>query len=363
MRQSTVTTFAHCPMSALFEIQAGQRHATPLARGTLAHRCQEEILRTLKKQGEDSMPTEEGIVIMREVLAQIDTPSEDVLVLPAEEEAALRQFVIRFCAEWKWNAKQVMGLEVPLSAEITCPDGIVRVLTGTPDVLVAEPPDTIVVVDAKSGLGVPRTPRDPDPSEPRRYLTERGQGQLDAYGYLVMREWPVKRVKLREIHPRVGEERTATLERAELEHVEWRLGNLLMLLDRGLQEGPDSGIWKAVGGTRQCDWCIRKDLCPRPAMERGGITDLPMAMEYAQDAVALTAKREQVIKMVKGFVEAEEAPVPLPDGRVYGWSETEKDGKVSRKFCAHVPPEPVVDDTDWAGAFAGQAAANREARG
>jgi hypothetical protein len=135
-----------------------------------------------------------------------------------------------------------------------------------------------------------------------------------------------------------------------------------MLMDRGLQEGPESGIWKAVGGTRQCDWCIRKDLCPRPAAERGGITDLPMAMEYAQDAVALTAKREQTIKMVKGFVEAEEAPVPLPDGRVYGWREEEKDGKVRRAFCAHVPPEPAPD-RDWAGEFEAQAEANRGARG
>jgi hypothetical protein len=175
MRQSTMTTFAHCPMSALFEIQAGERHAPPLARGTLAHRCVEEILHTLKGHGEDSMPTEEGIVVMREVLAQIDTPSEDVLVLPPDEEAALRQFVIRFCSDWKWNAPQVMGLEVPLRAEIVCPDGVTRVLTGTPDVLVAEPPDAIVVVDFKSGLGVPRTPRDPSARSSARYTPASGR--------------------------------------------------------------------------------------------------------------------------------------------------------------------------------------------
>lgn len=350
MRQSTITTFAYCPLSARFEIDAGDRRSPPLNRGTMAHRCQEEILRTLHRQGERKMPQAEALEIMYEVLAQRDVPSEDVLTLTPEEKVHLRQFVIRFC-DWEWRTDRIMALETQLRSEIVCPDGITRVLTGTPDVLIANPGENAVeIVDAKSGFRPPSTPRMSEDAltdtQRKRYLTERGHGQLDAYGLLVLDRYPAPdKALLRELHPMAGEERQAALHRDELEHVRRQIGTDLMLMDRALGEGPDSPIWKAVGGTRQCDWCIRKDLCPRPAFERGGITDLPMAMEVAQDAVAVTAKRDVMLKMLKGHVDAE-GPVPLPGGKVYGWQETVKDGKVRRSFCVHEPEAPTTNEED-----------------
>lgn len=343
MRQSTITTFAHCPLSARFEIDAGDRRSAPLNRGTMAHRCQEEILRTLHRHGARQMPQAEALEIMYEVLAQRDVPSEDVLTLTPEEKVHLRQFVIRFC-DWEWATDRIMALEEQLRAEIVCPDGVTRVLTGTPDVLIANPRENAVeIIDAKSGWQAPKAPRAPEDSltdtQRKRYLTERGMGQLDAYGLLVLVRYPAPdKALLRELHPRAGEERTAVLHRDELEHVERQIGTDLMLMDRAISEGPESPIWRAVGGTRQCDWCVRKDLCPRPAFEREGITDLPMAQEVAQDVVAVSARREAMLKMLKGHVDSA-GPVPLPGGKVYGWLESVKDGKVSRKFCAHEAPE------------------------
>jgi hypothetical protein len=366
MRQSTLTTFAHCPLSARFEIEAGERYSPPLSRGTLAHRCQEEILRTLHRQGERKMPQAEALEILYEVIAQRDVPSEDVITLTPEERVHLRQFVIRFC-DWEWRTDRIMALEEQLEAEIVCPDGVVRVLTGTPDVLIANPAQSAVeIIDAKSGWQPPKTPRGSEDAltdtQRKRYLTERGMGQLDAYGVLVLRCYPAAdKALLRELHPRAGEERTAALHRDELEHVERLIGTDLMLMDRALTEGPESAIWKAVGGTRQCDWCLGKMRCPRPAEERGAIVDLPMAVEYAQDITAITAKREQMLKMAKGFVDAE-GPIPLPGGKVLGWQETKKDEKVRRSFCVHTPEPPEEDATDWAGAFEAQARANEKER-
>lgn len=338
LRQSTLATFSRCPLSARFEIEAGERHAPELARGSLFHEVMERCLRALHAHGGEQIPQAEALEIMYAVLADEEGREQGPLVLPSEERTALRQIVVRWVTDRKWNTRQIMALERQLRSEIVGPDGVARVLTGTPDVLIAEPPDGVVIYDAKTGWGPPKTPRTEEPQERRRYLTERGNYQLDAYGLLVMDEYPaVMKATLREDHPRVDEQREATLHRDELEHVRRLIGIDLMLAEQGLREGPESGVWKPVPG-KACSWCLRPRECPRAAATRGeGAIDGPAAaVEFALDVEPLTARRDHTLKAAKAWVDAH-GPIPLPDGRILGWQETEKDGKVRRSFCIHHP--------------------------
>jgi hypothetical protein len=84
-----------------------------------------------------------------------------------------------------------------------CSDGVTRVLKGQPDILLADPPDGLVVVDLKSGRGRPKGPRvEPEAGEVvegRQYLSDLFQG--DTYSLLALRRYPAaKRVTFRELH-------------------------------------------------------------------------------------------------------------------------------------------------------------------
>jgi hypothetical protein len=341
MRQSTLTTFARCPLSARFELEAGERHSPELSRGTLAHSVVEECLRTMHRHGNSQIPVAEALEIMYEVLAQRGVASEDVLALPPEEKLHLKQFVVRFASDWEWDVRRIVAIEERLWHPITCEDGKVRTLTGTPDLILVDPPDGLVVCDLKSGFGPPKTPRSDDPAEPRRYLTARGMAQLDAYGLLAMQRFPrAQRVTLREIHPMTTESRDATLDRDDLAEVERLIGIDLMLMDRAVSEGVDSPIWKPVPG-KQCAWCIAKRQCPLPSYQRGAgaIEDAAMALRYALDFEAVTPQRTELLEALKMWVDAH-GPIPLPDGRVLGWHRPRENG--SRRFEAHVP-EPDME--------------------
>lgn len=338
-RQSILATWSRCTLSALFEIQIGERHAHELARGTLAHRAVAEILKTLWRTGERQMPPLDGIQVLEEVLAQVGLPSAEVLVIPSEERRHLRKFVSRFCEDWEWEPAAFVAIERRLSMPITCPDGVVRILTGQPDILTRGAPDELVVHDAKSGYGPPKTPRSDDPKEPRAYLTARGHYQLDGYGLLGMTHYPrAQRASLREYHPLAPEERQvreAELRRENLAEVEHLIGADLMNLERALTEGEDSGIWKPTPGV-QCNWCLKRSACPRAAETRGvgRIQDAGVALELAGTLEAVTPYRTEVREALQAWVDVH-GPIDLGDGRVLGWHVPE--GKKARKFEEHYP--------------------------
>jgi hypothetical protein len=339
-RQSHLATFSRCPLSARFEMEAGERYAEQLDRGTLAHRIVARILTTLRETGQSKMPPLDGQAIMFEVLAHLGEPSEDVLSLPPEGRRHLLKFVARFCEDWEWDAKRILAIEQRLDMPIRCPDGETRILTGQPDVLTRVGTDAIEVTDAKSGFGPPKEPRSDEPKDPRAYLTARGHYQLDAYGLLAMYHYPrAQRVMLREIHPLAPserQERTAELSRSEMDEVEALIGTDLMLMERALAEGPESEVWKPRPGTKQCAWCVNRKACPKASaqIDTSVILDGEMAVEYAGRIEAVSPYRTELIDQAKAWVDAH-GPIPLPDGRVLGWHVPE--GKKQRKFEAHFP--------------------------
>lgn len=349
MRQSHLATFSRCPLSAQFELVAGERYSPELNRGTLAHRVVEECFRTMYRTGEPRIEVDQALEVMWEVLAQRDVSSEEVLTIPPEERLNLRQFVVRFASDYEWEPTRILTnpetgrpmIEERLHHTITCEDGVERTLTGSPDVVLRESSDGIVVVDFKSGWGPPKAQRgdqevDPTDKAARRYLTERGHYQLDAYGLLALSRFPrAQTVTLWEIHPRSSEDRKATLDRDELHEVERQVGVDLMLMDRGVSEGTDSEVWKPVPGTKQCGWCVNRKACPKAteALDTLVVLDAEQAADLAGRVEAVTPYRTELIDSLKAWVDAN-GPVPLPDGRVLGWHVPE--GKSTRRFEAHV---------------------------
>lgn len=301
--------------------------------GTAFHAFQFEYLQTLAEHDAPQMPTQEGIEVMYAVLARLP------FVLPFEALDDLRLMVLRFC-EIKWPPKRLKAadFEVELRADVVCPDGEVRVFKGTPDVLMFDPPHSLLIIDAKSGRGNPRGPRvEPEAGvvvEERKYLSDLFQG--DSYSFLGMRRYPsVRSVKFREYHLRSGQVRQGTLVREQLEHVERKLALLMMKLDEAIGEGEDSPLWRPRPG-RHCNrQCPVARSCPIPKEMRGD-----GALETVEDADAaagrlavLEGERSAVIGQLKAWVEEPANPLPhANDVEVVRWDPPVKRGEGKRKF-------------------------------
>lgn len=288
--------------------------------GTAFHAFQFEYLQTLAEQDAPQMPTQEAIEVMYVVLARLP------FVLPFEALDDLRLMVLRFC-EIKWPPKRLKtaDFEVELRADVVCADGEVRVFKGTPDVLMFDPPHSLLIIDAKSGRGNPKGPRvEPEPGvvvEERKYLSDLFQG--DSYSFLGMRKFPaVRSVKFREYHLRSGQVRQGTLVREKLEHVERKLALLMTRLDDAIGEGEDSPLWRPRPGkhcNRQCPVAVS---CPIPLEMRGdgAIGSPEEAHATAETLAKLEGKRTAMLGQLKAYVEDPHHPLPQAnEGEVYGW--------------------------------------------
>lgn len=384
-RQSLLRSFEVCPRRALHELlipgdMSVGNVGSSADLGSATHAVFGEILATLRRQGEKLISTQEGVEIMYETLAAGEW------VLPAEDRDTLRDFVLSFCSSPKYRLEpsRIMALETRLSLDIECPDGVTRTLTGQPDVILSDPPDALVVIDWKTGRGKPPSPRQmPEEGEPivgRQYLSEGGTYQLDIYGLLALRGRTVdgyqiapraQRVTLREAWMRFGERREATLGIEELEHVEREIAVQMMLLDRAIDEGPDSGskLTNPRPG-RQCNrGCPVSLSCPVPEEQRGegAITSPDDADENARRWVKVRAADTALRARLKAWHEDTGHCPEVGDGTVVRW-EGEKG---SRKFGAHPPAVPDVEqaaavaqsDADFVAAMEQELARQQEKAG
>jgi hypothetical protein len=247
--------------------------------------------------------------------------------------------VLGFC-HVKWNPKMLAqaDFEVELRAEVVCPDGEVRVLKGTPDVLMFDPPDGLLVIDAKSGRGRVRGPRtEPKPGEvveERKYLSDLFQG--DTYSLLALRRYPsAQRVTFRELHLRSGQIRQGTVGRDALEHVERKLALVMMQLDQAITEGEDSPLWRPRPGSHCARQCPVARSCPIPQEMRGdGAIDSPAdANAGAARLAVLEGERKALIGQLKAFVADPTHPLPVVnEDEVAAWKPPTGTG---RKFGLH----------------------------
>lgn len=340
-RQSTLANFETCPRRTRFALEGREDVSAGYVEvsadlGALVHDVYRELLWTLRRQGETHISTQEAIEVMYEVMAK------SPIILPADERESLRMFTLRFC-EIAWQSTLIMALEQRLSAEIVCQDGTVRTLTGQPDVLVADPPDGIIIVDYKSGFAVPKSPRKPPPEgEPivgKQYLSERGHFQLDCYGLLGLRTYPTaERAILRELHLRSGEVREATLYRSDLEHVERELGMQMQKIDVAIAEGPKSKVWRPRPGHHCLRQCPVARSCPVPQEQRGdGSIGSPTDADAAARRFAVVdAQRQQLRSGIKAYYEETGYPPKVGDGREMRWKDKPDGGRSFGMF----EPEP-----------------------
>lgn len=330
-RQSRLRSFTACPRRTVLATDSTSGFVGSSADlGSAFHAVAAEILRTLHRQGEQQAATEECIAICREIRAA------GPWVLTADDDRWLRQMVCSF-ADYEWQPSRFMAVEERLSCEIACPDGEVRTLTGTPDLVMADPPGGAVVVDHKTTLGVPRTPRqlppEGEPTQGMDYLSEGGYFQLIAYGTLILHRWPrVQRIILREQNYRWnGPPREAVMGRADLEHSEPYLGLLMQQLDIALANGEEHELSRPRPGPWCTSRCPVARSCPVPREQRGvGVLQTSTDAEAeAARFVVIDALRTQMLKGLKAYHEEREEFIPVEGGQL-GW---QVDDRGRRKFA------------------------------
>jgi hypothetical protein len=348
LRQSYLRKASQCMLSAWYS--SGTEWTTPaLDFGTLAHevfaeilascagfvKVNEEYVRTSGSVGEEQIPTQEAIEIMHEVVERSN------IVLPLDRDYGMEQLrwqVISFCNH-KWptgvdNGPQVFAIEKRMFLEVPCPDGITRIVTGQPDAMVTDPgrEPGMVFLDWKSGMAKPKEPQDGDltKEDGKKYLSTQGLFQLNTYGAMLLADWPgLHYVILREYHTRWNKMREAKLYREDLEHVMRELGNLLMKVDKALEEGEGSELLRASPGAH-CHYCPGKYKCPVPYDQRGegSIVDEDMALAYEIKWMRADAVKADADKALKAWIEAGGRTPPLEDGSIINWQPTPK----SRRF-------------------------------
>lgn len=370
IRQSLGSSYDDCPLSAYFSLRHGNGWSThPQARGTIFHRTAAEILRTMQRVGHRTIPPNEAVAILIEVCRQRDVPPEEIVRVPLRQMPELRMAVRKFAADNQFSIEQITDIERKLEMPVSYPgptgDLVTRMLTGTLDVLLFDPPDGAVVIDWKDTWGLPPEPKDTEPQgyddEELKGLSFHGYFQQRWYGALVMLNYRnVQRVTLREFYARKTKVRKATLHRHQLPDVLEELSVLAQAFDSALAQGPPDlrpdadgvvdmdqlGWWRPAPG-RHCGFCLKPTACPIPDEVRvaagGAVTSPEEASRWAARLQIAERIKQASIEGLKGWVEGGGAPVAVKYAkgrRVIGWYATKR----GRRFGFYTP-----DDSDRGG--------------
>jgi RecB family exonuclease len=344
LRQSLLSGFEQCGRRTLAALQTNSDWATGYTEvsadlGTAMHAFAYQYLRTLRRTGEPNMAFSEAAEILAEVYVKLD------FVLPTAEREELHWLARGFC-HFKWNAKRILAAEKRLMIEVYGEDGIGRTITGQPDLIEADPPEGIEIVDYKSGRGRPPSPRgqkDAEYAEGKQYLSARGHFQLDTYGAMALEHYKMAEyVKLKELHLRSGQVREAKLYRSELPRVLRELGHHAQMLDRAVKEGPTSKLFDPRAGGHCARQCPVSTSCPIPREQRGiGAIDSDERMDEAAAAFVVShAQAELLRKQMKERFEATGRPGKLADGREVRYYQNGSGGRSFGVCDADAPLDP-----------------------
>lgn len=388
IRQSTLSSFDDCALSAFFSLSHGQLWSThPQARGTIMHRTIAECLKTMVRQREDSIPVSEALEILHEALQQRDVPDSELVRVPLRQIGELRRFVAKFARDNSFDIAQVVDVEQRLAATVKYPhpvtgEVIERELTGQLDCLMYQPPRRpglppgALVIDWKDTWGLPPDHTEQDEKgeeDDGSGLSWHGYFQQRFYAWLVMKNYPkVERVTLREFYIRKTEPRPATVERKRLHLIEAELAILVAAFDAAVAQGkpawpyrleptlradapaelaeqverggleladvpqwvhPDVGKWRPSPG-KHCNYCHKPGACPveRESRGEGAITSQAEAERYAAEFLVADQVKKHRREALHAWCEAH-GPVFIKwaKGRMEaGWRDN-KTGK-GRRF-------------------------------
>lgn len=323
--------------------------------GSVMHAVADEILRTLYRQGEVQMPTEEAINVMREVYAA------SPIVLPSEECEDLVWLTLRF-VERTWRVDRLLttpegelAIEQQIAVPLMCPDGVERTMTVTPDALFAGSGASVVAVDYKSGKGKPKAPRTPQEGVPEgvargmEYLSTQGHYQALCQGLGILHRYPAcQTVYFREYHLRSGQIREAILTRDDLEHARQFVAIDLMKLDGAIRDGEASEVWKPRPGSWCQHACPVQASCPVPVemRGRGAIAGPDDADATAAAFVVIDAQRDHLRELLKVNWSETGRPARIGDGRVIAWDGGKGGAFEIRDEDDQRPLPPEVNGSD-----------------
>jgi PD-(D/E)XK nuclease superfamily len=373
-RQSILSTMDNCALSTRFDLEGPSYSNAAQARGIIFHRFAAEVLRTLRRTGEVTIPSEEALTILYEVSRQREVPPADVVIVPARERRILRICALSLCST-ALDVTRLMAVEERLETVVTYPTPggtVYRTISGSPDAIIADPPGGAIVLDWKTEPSAPApvptddegNPQPPHWTGDHLHVSYGGYFQQRAYALLVLRNFPsVERVTLREWYVLPKEGRNATVPREALEHVEHELSVIAETLDRALMEGSASPIWAPSPGLH-CGYCQRPTSCPIPKetrMTEGGITSDAEAARVAALVATLDPVRTESLKALKAYHDATSRPIPVKGAKrrqEWRWGE---DSSGKRRFKLHATERAEPPDPDLAEAFVEAATRKREA--
>ncbi len=359
LRQSSIARFDNCALSFLFDLvypsPEAQRPvpvALMAARGSLFHRWVARALTQMRAEGWTEYPVEMGLELLLQVIAQRDVPDSEVVHLPMRELKWLRVLVTRWCeatVRQGFNAARIISIEERLYMKVNVPDGFggtyERVISGQPDVIVADPPDGVIIPDWKSGWAPParltgddaRIHED-DATEKDERLSDQGYAQQVIYGALVLANLPtVQRATTREAYVMAGEYREATIHRWQLERVLDVLGGVISQIDGAIASGPHSTRWIPTAGTH-CGICPSPRNCPIHDWEGIPATD-DEAKLLAREWLVAAEVRKDRLPLLKGWVEAH-GPIEIDHDkgrREVGWVKNSTGS--GRRFAMYEPED------------------------
>lgn len=347
-RQSLIATFDSCPLRARFAMEDVRRTPAPIAaRGTLIHRFVHKAIKKMNAVGERTYPVDMGMELLAEVLCQYDVPSEEVVPITMEEMKWARVIAVKWCQSINLDSRRMLAAEERFFADLALPIGETVKITGQLDLLLADPPDGLTVVDYKSGFRQPINPRNQEKAEREGSgLTALGWAQWLIYSYLMFENFPsVHRVVFREVHLLRGQERQARMERWEMERLRDVLAAQVSLLHQAVEEGPESPRWVPTAGPH-CSMCANPRACPI-LNDEDIVIDTPEGRQrVAQEWVVAGETKDRRRDILNGLVDVY-GPIPVlhSDGRrVVGW-DVHPDGK--RNFRMFEPkdiPESPYDE-------------------
>jgi hypothetical protein len=365
IRQSLLSSFDDCALSSYFDTAYRRGWSHPWhARGRMFHAFAGEALREMARLGEEKIPTDAALSILRDLLRQdwadrrcprcgveeilpgIDELTgertcgnghrfeTELVNLPAAAAKDLAWVTIKWAHDNTFDIRHLVDVEQRLEATAHYPHpgggSVSRVLSGQLDALfVVDDLSHAIVLDWKDTWGLPAEHDEGDDE-----VSFKGYFQQRFYAWLIFKNYAgVDKVTLREFYVRFSATREASLERDELPELESEFAALAERFDRVWDEhlamGEDTNAgrrpFRPTPG-KCCNWCTRPSACPIPQFARGDgrIIDADAAALFGRQVLAAEATLKQGRKALRAFTDVN-GPIAVKDAkgtREMGYRET-----------------------------------------
>lgn len=274
LRQSLLARHNVCPRSA-YLTQTLRTSSIPMDRGTAFHAFVERAIKTLEKTGEVQMPGAIAAELADAVMAE-----EKDLVLPTEEQDAVRLMAHNWAESFVLDWNSIVGVEVPLTMQINGWDLTCRID------LIEAAQNTLYIRDWKTSLAIRKSEDVQRGFQGMFYALACLEGVTSTDDPLTDHKHfgaGINDVWFYEVYPRYRTEEGPLIAKEGVwSRVE--LAEFKVSLERNVaafEESLETGKWPARDGSH-CSQCPAPNLCPIPEHLRS-VPEITTE-EQAQDA-------------------------------------------------------------------------------